>query len=369
MRVPLFLYPLQMPQFYKESRPQDAIVFVVGVVVIICIFVIVNIVKKRSPAPNSVSGSGVSSPKRFSGFALHRIAVDMGLDKDQTKMLEFVLKSDGVADIEHSLNSPNLLDRHFKRAYRLIERNANTEEEAQNRLGILFATRNILENSGRAEGGAASTRQIPENTAAVLTVGNESYPVKVLSTKGENLIVENPYSTLGSPIRLPRGGKAILAFFTRSSKGFAFETRIMGTSDSGDRPVLQLIHSSQRKQLSQRRFRRRQEVISCGLFLVKVEETGRKKEKKMIVDKRQIRGTILDISIGGCSIKANAAIPSGTLLKINFDHSGFMSVAVLGQVLRTNRSGVSIVMHIKFLRIPRKSMNAINAIVFDYSDD
>ncbi|MDR1446951.1 MAG: PilZ domain-containing protein [Treponema sp.] len=360
-----------MPQFYKQTRPQDAIVFGVGVVVIIFIFTIINIVKKRSHSPvlNSESGRGVSSPKHFSGFALHRIAANMGLDKEQTKMLEFVLKSDGVADIEHSLNNSNLLDRHFKRAYRLIEQNANTEEEAQNRLAILFSIRNILENSGGAGGGVTSTRQIPENTAAVLTVGDGSYPVKVLSTKGENLVVENPYNALGSPIRLPRGGKATLAFFTRSSKGFAFETRIMGISDSGDKPVLQLIHSSQRKQLSQRRFRRRQEIISCGLFLVKVEDTGRKKAKKMIVDKRQIRGTIMDISLGGCSIKANAAIPSGTLLKINFDHSGFMSVAVLGQVLRTNRSGVSIVMHIKFLRIPRKSMNAINTIVFDYSDD
>jgi c-di-GMP-binding flagellar brake protein YcgR len=359
-----------MPQFYKQTRPQDAVVFGIGIVLIIFIFIIVNIAKKRSPVLNSQSvGGGVSGPKHFSGFALHRIAADIGLDKEQTKILEFVLKSDGVVDIERSLNSSNLLDRHFKRAYRLIERNANTEEEAQNRLAILFATRNILENSGGAGGGVTSTRQIPENTAAVLTVGTESYPVKVLSTKGESLIVENPYNALGSPIRLPRGGKATLAFFTRSSKGFAFETRIMGASSSGDKPVLQLIHSSQRKQLSQRRFRRRQEVISCGLFLVKVEDAGRKKEKKMIVDKRQIKGTIMDISIGGCSIKANAAIPSGTLLKISFDHSGFMSVAVLGQVLRTNRSGVSIVMHIKFLRIPRKSMNAINAIVFDYSDD
>ncbi|MDR0403065.1 MAG: PilZ domain-containing protein [Treponema sp.] len=358
-----------MPQFYKETRPQDAIVFVAGITVLILVFIIANIVKRRSPAANSGSGSGVSGPKRFSGFALHRIAANIGLDKDQTKMLEFVLKNDGVADIERSLNNPNLLDRHFKRAYRLIERNANTEEEAQNRLAILFATRNILENSGGAGGGAASTRQVPENTAAVLTTGNDSYPVKVLSSKGENLIVENPHNALGSPVRLPRGSKATLAFFTRSSKGFAFETRIVGTSDSGDRPVLQLIHSSQRKQLSQRRFRRRQEVISCGFFLVKVEDTGRKKHQRMIVDKRQIKGTIMDISLGGCSIKTNAAIPSGTLLKIVFDYTGFMSVAVLGQVLRTNRSGVSIVMHIKFLRIPRRSMNAVNAIVFDYSND
>jgi hypothetical protein len=271
--------------------------------------------------------------------------------------------------VERSLNSAALLDRHFKRAYRIIERSANTEEEAQERLALLFSTRNILEASGGGGSAVTSTRQVPVKSAAVLSLGQESYPVKVISTKGDHLVVENPENALGTPIKLPRGGKVVLSFFTRSSKGFSFETRILGSADSPDGPVLQLVHSNQMKRLSQRRFRRKQTVIPANFFLVRVEETGHRKEKKMVVDKRRMAGNIMDISIGGCSIKTNAVVPSGTRLKIEYTGIANTPVAVLGQVLRTNRSGISTIMHIKFLKVPRKSLNNINALVFEYADE
>jgi hypothetical protein len=284
-------------------------------------------------------------------------------------MLEFVLRNDSVTDPVRSINSPNLLDRHFKRAYRIIERSADTEEEAQERFSLLFSTRNVLESASSSGGGVTSTRQVAEKTAAVITIGQDSYPVKVISAKGDNLVVENPQNALGTPLRLPRGGKVTLSFFTKSSKGFSFESRVLGTVDSPDGPVLQVVHSSQIKRLSQRRYRRRQAVIAAVFHFVYVEETGRRKEKKMVVDKRRLTGNILDISIGGCSIKTNVSVPSGTRLKIEFIYSNNVHVAVLGQVLRTNRTGISTIMHIKFLRVPRRSMNAINALVFEYADE
>ncbi|MDR2134267.1 MAG: PilZ domain-containing protein [Treponema sp.] len=362
--IPVRFYPLQLPSFYKETNSRDAIIFVTGIAVFIIILVIVNAAKGRFTAPGGRPGSG---PRHFSGLALHRLAANMGLDHNQTKMLEFVLRNDGVVDPERSINSPTLLDRHFRQAYRVIERSANTDNEAQEKFSLLFSTRNILEAS-LGGGNATSTRQIPENTAAVLGVGKDKYPVRVLSTKGENLVVENPHNALGTPIRFPRGGKAVLSFFTKSNKGFSFESRILGTADSADGPVLQLVHSSMIKHLSQRKFRRRQAALSASFYLVYVEDAGHKKGKKMVVDRRRLTGNILDISIGGCSIKTNVSVPSGTRLKIEFAYNNGMNVAALGQILRTNRTGISTIMHIKFLRIPRKSLNVINALVYEYID-
>ncbi|MDR2257903.1 MAG: flagellar brake protein [Treponema sp.] len=341
-----------------------------GIGVFITIIIIVNIIKKRYNIPAIGGGRSTTvSARRFSGFTLHRLANNIGLDRDQTKMLEFVLRNDNVTDPVRSINSPTLLDRHFKRTYRTIERSANTEEEAQERLALLFSTRNLLEAAGSGGGSVDSTHQVAEKTTAVITINQESYPVKVISTKGDNLVVENPKNALGTPIRLPRGGKITLSFFTKSSKGFSFESRILGTADSPEGPVLQLVHSSQIKRLSQRRYRRRQTVIAAVFYIVYVEETGHRKEKKMVVDKRRLTGNIMDISIGGCSIKTNVSVPSGTRLKIEFIYSNNVHVAVLGQVLRTNRTGVSTIMHIKFLRVPRRSMNVINALVFEYADE
>ena len=108
-------------------------------------------------------------------------------------------------------------------------------------------------------------------------------------------------------------------------------------------------------------------VIASSFYLVYLEQ-GPRGEKKMVGDKRRLTGNILDISLGGCSIKTSAPVNSGTRLKIEFTQGTKMTIAALGQVLRTNRSGATTIMHVKFLKIPRRSMNAINALVYEYAD-
>jgi hypothetical protein len=300
-------------------------------------------------------------------MALHRLAESLGLNRDQTKMLDFVLRIGGANDPVRSLNSPNLLDRYFKRAYRLIERTSASEDEMNMRLSVLFTTRNIIDtNAGNTE--ATSTRQIPENAAAVLAIGETNYPIRVISSRGDSLVVENPISNTGAPLRLPRGSQASLSFFTKSSRGFSVESRIRGSSDTADGTVLQLVHSGQIKKLSNRRFRRRQTVISTVFYFVHVDETAEKQDNKLVVDNRRFIGNILDISIGGCSIRTNAPVDSGQRLKIEFTREDNSVVAALGEVLRTNRSGTSTILHVKFLKVPKKSLNSINAMVYEYTD-
>jgi c-di-GMP-binding flagellar brake protein YcgR len=101
--------------------------------------------------------------------------------------------------------------------------------------------------------------------------------------------------------------------------------------------------------------------------MVRLEPGPRKREQKMVVDKRTITGRILDISVGGCSIQTSSVISAGVRLKIGCAANGQRIVA-LGEVLRINRNRTGTVMHVKFLKVPRKSLNLINALVFEYID-
>ena len=195
-----------------------------------------------------------------------------------------------------------------------------------------------------------------------------SYPVKVLSSKGDHLIINNPQTALGSYIQIPRGNKVTLSFFTKSSKGYSFESRILGVSEAAVGQVMQLLHSNKVSSLSKRKFRRRQLAIPAEFFLVNLEQSVGNKKTRLIVDKRGNAGTIMDISVGGCSIKTNSVVSSGSRLKIEAGLGG-KKIAVLGQVLRTNRSGAKSIVHVSFLKIPGKSLNAINAAVYEYADD
>jgi len=363
------LYPLVSATDFKWSgsasrtSPKDIIIIFVIVVAIVAVLLIVNSRrgggKKGSGAAARTSGAGV-----FSIFAFHRIARSLELDHEQTKMLDYVFKTDQVTDPQRSIATPALLDRHFRRAYRILEQTRGHENDTQHKIGVLFSTRNIIENSVLE--GLTSTRQIRDDTKFTIVANKDKLEVPVISTKGENIDVEAPKTVLGSQIKIQKGTKLNVLFFDKSNKGFSFETRVVGYTTRQGHPTMQIAHSNQLRFLSQRRFRRKHASVACSMFLVIVEGSGKK--QRLIADKRRLQGTIADISVGGCSIKTMTPIQVGARFKIDFMLCDVNLVA-LGQVLRTNRTGVNTIIHMKFLKLTQKSMNVINSFVYEYSQE
>ena len=362
----LFLLQVSASDFSMDTSisPAQVIIFTLVFAVIITVLILVNKKNNAGTKSKSGGGGGATSSGIFSRFAVHRIARNIGMDNAQIKMLNFVFKTDGAVEPEKSLTNPALLDRHFRRAYRVIEQSSNTDDEAQRKLGILFSTRNILENSNI--GSVTSTKQLKDDTVFIITHGKEKIEVSLLSSRGDHMVVETPKNVLGSLIKIPNGTRIRIVFFTKSNKGFTFETRVIGYGSQHGNVTMQVAHSNQIRFLSQRRFRRRHAVIDCFLNLVYVEGSGKK--QRLIVDKRRINGTIADISVGGCSIKAMSPVQVGAKFKIEFTQRDVI-VAALGQVLRTNRAGMNTTIHVKFLRVSQKSMNAINAFVYEYANE
>jgi c-di-GMP-binding flagellar brake protein YcgR len=317
-----------------------------------------------------INRKNASAPRRFSYFSMRKIANSYGLDKPQRKLLESVFRSDGVTDPFTVIQSTPLLDKHFRRAYRRIENSAEDEADVQRQMSLLFSVRNSIEATQNTTGTATSTRQIPMNMAAVLSSAKETYPVRVINAKGDAVLVESPKNSLGSPIKIPNGSRVSLSFFTKSSKGYSFDSKVLGSTDTPKGLALRLAHAARVKPLVQRRFRRRQTSAQCNFSLVIVKETKvrRKIVRKMSLDGRSYSGTVMDISIGGCSIRTSANIQPGARIKIEFTH-GSTSLAALGQVLRVNRGGMYATIHIKFIKMPRSTQNSINAVVFEYNEE
>ena len=359
------LFPLQVSvtDFNMDSNisPRDMIIFGLIAAVIIGALIIINKVKKPSSGGKS---SSAGKGGFFAGFTLYRLIKDIGFNHEQKKMLEYVFKTDGVTEPEKSLNTPFLLDRHFRRAYRTIEQAGGHDAEKQHKLAVLFSTRNLLENS--AFGGITSTRQIRDDATFSFSNGKDRINTRVISAKGENIAVEAPKNVLGSQIKIPKGAKLSILFFTKNNKCFTFETRVTGFATMHGHHAMLLAHSNQVKFLAKRRHRRRQAVIACFLNLVYVEGSGKK--ARLIVDKRRYNANIADISMGGCSIKTTTPVQVGARFKVEFNQND-NTVTALGQILRTNKAGVNTIMHIKFIRATQKSMNLINAFVYEYTND
>jgi c-di-GMP-binding flagellar brake protein YcgR len=363
------VFLLQNVQYFKEDDPLAGTIVLVALGVVLVVVFVSNLIKNGISTGKGINRS--SGVRRFSSFGLHRISKAYGLNHDQAKVLDYVLKNNGVTDPERVVANPAVLDKHFKKAFKQIENSAGSDEEAQQKLSMLFAVRNIIEIHHNTSPDTPSSQQISSNMAAVLTVNHESYPVKVISSKGESILVECPRNALGTLIRFPKGTRVNLAFFTKTSKGFSFDSQVLGVADTSFGPALQLSHVGRAKAMTQRRFRRRQASLSCDYYLVRIEDLKNKKPPKMVVDPRRMTGTVTDISIGGCAVKTQSSVPAGSRLKIEFDYSqSALPIAALGQVLRINKSGIAnTIMHVKFLKVPRKAMNAINAMVFEYGNE
>ena len=368
----LIAYPFPLQTYFKKDNPEEARLLVIAIGVIVVVSVLGYFI--RNGVSNPIAGTGKNkspgaSPRKFNAFTLHRVASSYGLNREQTKLLEYVFRNDAVTDPERVMRTPALLDRHFKRAFRTIEKNSSTDEESQERLVKLFSLRNVIESSSGTND--ASSARLSENTPAILVSGRDSYPVKVLSTRGQTVVVEYPRNALGTPIRISKGTKIALSFFTKSSNGFSYDGTVGGAVNTDHGQGLQISHSGRMKPLVKRKFRRRTIDIPCEFFFVKIEETGtgKKKTTKLVVVNRKYTGLIKDISVGGCALKSSAPVQIGSRLKISIDYDDNYAINVLGQAIRTNRSTAGTIIHIKFLKVPQRAFNSISTIVFGYNDD
>ena len=347
---------------FREANPMEGIAIIIVIASIVVLTIIFGAVRTKVSSSPARRSAGVK-PRRVSYFAIRRVASAYGLDSDQSKYLAGIFRNDAVREPERVMQNPAVLDRVFQNAYRSIERNSRTDEAAQRGLTQLFSLRNAIEASPGPNTG--QDNRISSNTPAILMVAKESYPVKVISQDVNAIVTEIPRNSIGTPLRLTRGTNVSLSFFTQSSKGFSLDGRVI---DNGNSPGLKIVHSGKSKPLVKRNYRRKQINMDCEFYSVVLEVTGsgRKRTSRLVTGNKQMIGTVLDISAGGCSIKTTTPPSVGSRIKISLEYNRY-NINVLGLVLRTNRSaGYGTILHIKFLKVPRKAYNSISAIVFGY---
>ncbi|MFA6506605.1 MAG: flagellar brake protein [Treponemataceae bacterium] len=365
-------FPLQV-SYLKESDPQTAIILFGVLGILVAILIVLNISKNGIGSTGGRSGGGLKTRSHFSRWALKKTAAAYGLDSVQTSFLEHIFRKAQVNDPESTLMNPEILDRHFKKAFREIESSAETEAAAEEGKTTLFSIRTTVESAYGSSTRVISTRKLPDGMAAVLTgAKGETYPTRVLTAKGEKLLIEAPKNGVGTVIKFSRGTKFSLSFYTKSSQGYRFDTKAQGTEMTPKGPALELSHSDRVAPLPNRRHRRKEARISCYFSAVQILQRtqGRKIVKETIVDERRAMGTIVDISAGGCALKSAGAIRTGEYIKVEFDDSQGRPLAAFGRIVRTNKTGsVGGVMHIQFLKTTRKTLNAINATVYGYEQE
>jgi c-di-GMP-binding flagellar brake protein YcgR len=219
----------------------------------------------------------------------------------------------------------------------------------------------------------SSTRQLGRNTPlSFITPGEESYPSLVLAIEPGGMAVEPVRDPYGEAIRWRRGTKLTCYFYAKGHQGYQFQSRVVGWEQLGPREALVISHSDSVTPLPSRRHERREMKAPCKFYRVAVDKSKvrGKEQSRARVEGIAFPGTVVDISAGGMGIQASTPLAAGEYVKVELD-AGEGSQTAFCKVIRMNRGragGGMGIMHVQFVKISRRSLNAILSFVYGYAE-
>jgi c-di-GMP-binding flagellar brake protein YcgR len=314
--------------------------------------------------------AGPSAP-RFTKGGFRRAARAAGLGDQDIRFLEEYAKALGVSNPDFVFKNPGSLDSFFKSVYRLIDKNSDSETDAEEKRALLFKARESLTRSVAAGLKIQSSRQLGRGTPITfIAPGEESYPTVIAAVEPGGMAVEPVKDAYGESLRFHKGVKLTCFFYSDAHQGYQFTSRLLGWQRMGSKEVMVLAHSDAVSALPARSHARRETRAPCTFYRVVVTERSEKGKKKKDAKVQNIPfpGTIVDISAGGLGIQSANALPAGEFLKVEFTPEGRPQSA-FAKVIRMNRhKNIGGIMHVQFVRISQRSLNAILSFVYGYGE-
>jgi c-di-GMP-binding flagellar brake protein YcgR len=345
----------------SSTGTSSSILIVIGAsVVILILFAIIR---------NHIGSSSQASS--FNKASFRRAARAAGLADEEIHFLAEYGKALGLSNPDFVFRNPQKLDAFFQNAYRRIDKVSDSETDADERKAMLFSARERL-TQAKAQGVAvSSTRQLGRGVPLTfIAPGEESYPSVILAVEPSGIAVEPVADSYGAPIRFRRGTKLTCFFYAKGHKGYQFTSRILGWEKIGSKETMVLSHSDSVTALPARNHARREMMAPCTFYRVAVTAAKAKGQQKSAakVEARPYPGTVMDISAGGLGIQCTNPLPAGEFIKITFNPGGGVQAA-FAKVIRMNKNKtIGGVMHVQFVKISRKSLNAILSFIYGYAD-
>jgi hypothetical protein len=306
----------------------------------------------------------------FNRLAFRRAARRYGLRKVQIDYLEHYARQYRARSPEFLLENPAALDKLIKKAIAEIEANEGDESLLEARKSVLFGIRDLAEKHKATGKTIRSTRELPSGLSfSLLTEEGETYPSHIYEVYHNGVSAALPKGNMSDEVRLGKGSKLSCTFYNKAGQGYSFTTKVLGYEARKGSSAMILSHSDSVTLLPNRQYKRKDLNSPCYFYFVRIEDAGKKGGKRAVADSRRVMGTIENISAGGCSLRSANPLRAGDYLKIEFDTGKGETGSAVGKVLRVNKSKrYGGVMHIKFARSSRKTLNDIRSFVYGYEE-
>jgi c-di-GMP-binding flagellar brake protein YcgR len=268
------------------------------------------------------------------------------------------------------LSNSSALDITLRKAIKEISESSSSDQVKEAHILTLYRIKQTIERNSQPKKAVSTSKKIGVNQVVALTPesGGRFLSRLVSNLKG-GIAAEIPVDKNGTQIRWPRGSLVTLFFWKANGQGFSFQSKISGYSTVRGVPCLMVKHSNAVHEAQQRRYRRKPLERPCYFYPVRimVVGTGKNAEKKAYTEtKNHTLGTVLEVSVGGCSIKTTYPLGKGSLIKVEFETGKKAQIAAYGKVVSMVRiKPLGGIMHVMFTRLSQSHMNKINAYIYE----
>lgn len=354
----------------EQLSPLQTIILVGIVAALVGGLFLLNWINNRKAMMKGKPGSHPSSKSSFRAF--RRTAKKMGLSKEQTGLLESIIRKREIKNPFVMLNNSRTFDRALKTELEELKIAEDLDEQTREHRKLkIFKIKQLVEQRSRNKGeGLSSTKQFHIGEEITLTLpGNVRYKTAVTSKLSDFFCVDPPVDKDGNEVPVNKDLNISVTAFRGGNAMVVFPSQTLGYLKTRRYRSLRIKHSSQGKTVHNRRHRRKpvKKPVYCYPVTVITHGKGKKarREAKVLKQKR-ISGTLQDLSPGGCCIQSRGPMKAGSLLQMQFEPHQGDTILVLGKVVRMEDQGrYGGLMHIMFTRASSASINAINAFVYD----
>lgn len=304
---------------------------------------------------------------------LKRVSEEFGFTPAQSAYFAELCTENNISSPLHLVRNSRQLDELFRRTFHQLEAPGHSNREAENSKTLLFTLRETIENRKRNSKLVSSTRSINDGIEmTVITKSNEHYSTILHENNQAGLVFPVPRDVFGNELRMPLLSKLTVLFYMGNGQSYSFVTRVSRYISAQTATLMMLRHTEKVRALPNRRHDRKQMRTPANFSRVTVANivNGRHTEHRFYPSGKAFMATLLDISAGGCSLITSTPVNEGEYVEINCIISGNSEDTMIGKVVKLNPGEAknTIVMHVRFAKMPRVTLNRIFTYIYNYGE-
>lgn len=284
------------------------------------------------------------------------------LTPNEKNLLWKICEENSVKNLYVELKNEEFIDSIFRKEFEQIK-------DDENKTDLLFSIRNKIDFHKSSTMKINSSTVIPTNQNMTLLLNEDRYELTLIENTKEGLILSTPKDILGNEINIPALTKINLIFSLTNNVAYEMTSRIIRYQT---RVIKEMIttHSKDISILHRRNFTRLPFNTECIFSAVQIVTGGEKKEVE--VEYRPLEkkhaGILTDISADGCCIETELPIRANQYIYAEIQIQANLVSKIIGKIVATeiNKKNNMHILHIKFIKIDKKTKNTIFSIIYNY---